>query len=214
MKLKPLLRRRLAIPVLCYLVAMLVWIVLGASALVADLWAHHSGRLREQTLHAQDFALVDLELQSESPDVLVTQTGDPQMILEDVSDRAVRTMQVYADYEGDAREMCLYYTTAVGQPYSQDRRVYPARQSDGSYLYTLPRTRIVALRLDPCSPDVDKQVTITLDKITLNTQVGGYFLPSWYQIFCLVLYPGLAAAALDWLRAVILVRTSPKASEP
>ena len=134
--------------------------------------------------------------------MLVTTTGDPQMLLADLGGRTVRTLQVFSRYEGDAREMCLYYTTAAGQPYSPDRRVYPAQQADGSYLYTLPRTRIVSLRLDPCSPDEGKQVIIALDKIVLNAQVGGYFLPSWHQAFCLVLYPALAAALLDWLQAV------------
>lgn len=214
MKLKQLLRRRWALPALCYLVALAVWIVLGAAALAGDIWARSRGSLSEQTLHAADFTLDGLEPLEGRADgeaeMLVTTTGDPQMLLADLGGRTVRTLQVFARYEGDAREMCLYYTTAAGQPYSPDRRVYPAQQADGSYLYTLPRTRIVSLRLDPCSPDEGKQVTIRLDRITLNTQVGGYFLPSWYQIFCLVLYPALAAAALDWLRAALLAWRRPR----
>ena len=206
MKLKQLLRRRWALPALCYLVALAVWIVLGAAALAGDIWARSRGSLSEQTLHAADFTLDGLEPLEGRADgeaeMLVTTTGDPQMLLADLGGRTVRTLQVFARYEGDAREMCLYYTTAAAQPYSPDRRVYPAQQADGSYLYTLPRTRIVALRLDPCSPDEGKQVIIALDKIVLNAQVGGYFLPSWYQAFCLVLYPALAAALLDWLQAV------------
>ena len=206
MKLKQLLRRRWALPALCYLVALAVWIVLGAAALAGDIWARSRGSLSEQTLHAADFTLDGLESLEGRADgeaeMLVTTTGDPQMLLADLGGRTVRTLQVFARYEGDAREMCLYYTTAAGQPYSPDRRVYPAQQADGSYLYTLPRTRIVSLRLDPCSPDEGKQVIIALDKIVLNAQVGGYFLPSWYQAFCLVLYPALAAALLDWLQAV------------
>lgn len=206
MKLKQLLRRRWALPALCYLVALAVWIVLGAAALAGDIWARSRGSLSEQTLHAADFTLDGLEPLEGRADgeaeMLVTTTGDPQMLLADLGGRTVRTLQVFARYEGDAREMCLYYTTAAGQPYSPDRRVYPAQQADGSYLYTLPRTRIVSLRLDPCSPDEGKQVIIALDKIVLNAQVGGYFLPSGYQAFCLVLYPALAAALLDWLQAV------------
>ena len=206
MKLKQLLRRRWALPALCYLVALAVWIVLGAAALAGDIWARSRGSLSEQTLHAADFTLDGLEPLEGRADgeaeMLVTTTGAPQMLLADLGGRTVRTLQVFARYEGDAREMCLYYTTAAGQPYSPDRRVYPAQQADGSYLYTLPRTRIVSLRLDPCSPDEGKQVLIALDKIVLNAQVGGYFLPSWYQAFCLVLYPALAAALLDWLQAV------------
>lgn len=204
-RMKAFLRRRRAIPIVCYVAALLIWLLLSASAAFSDAMARVSGRLAEQTLHAADFSLVDLALTSsdDTGDTLVTTTGDPQMILEDVSDRAVRTFRVWADYEGDAREMCLYYTTAAGQPYSQDHRVYPAQQADGSYLYTLPRCAIVSLRLDPCSPDEGHTVTIHLSKIALNTDVGGYFIPSWYQVFCLVLYPGLAAAALDWLRAAV-----------
>ena len=206
MKLKQLLRRRWALPALCYLVALAVWIVLGAAALAGDIWARSRGSLSEQTLHAADFTLDGLEPLEGRADgeaeMLVTTTGAPQMLLADLGGRTVRTLQVFARYEGDAREMCLYYTTAAGQPYSPDRRVYPAQQADGSYLYTLPRTRIVSLRLDPCSPDEGKQVIIALDKIVLNAQVGGYFLPSWHQAFCLVLYPALAAALLDWLQAV------------
>ena len=36
MKLKQLLRRRWALPALCYLVALAVWIVLGAAALAGE----------------------------------------------------------------------------------------------------------------------------------------------------------------------------------
>ena len=105
--------------------------------------------------------------------------------------------------------MCLYYTTKMGEPYSQDRRVFPKVLADGTYVYTLPRTQIVALRLDPCSPDENKTVglTFTPQSITLNaasTLPGGadYFIPAWYQLFGLIVYPALAAAALDWLWAV------------
>ena len=113
------------------------------------------------------------------------------------------------EFDGDSREMCLYYTTKTGEPYSQDRRVFPKVLADGTYVYTLPRTQIVALRLDPCSPDENKTVglTFTPQSITLNaasTLPGGadYFIPTWHQLFGLIVYPALAAAALDWLWAV------------
>ena len=132
------------------------------------------------------------------------------MILEDVSGMTVRTLSYTVEFDGDAREMCLYYTTKVGEPYSQDRRVFPQALGGGRYLYTLPRTSIVALRLDPCSPDANKTVGLTFSPaaITLNgadtlPAAWEYFVPSWYQAFCLVLYPALAAAALSWLRACV-----------
>ena len=122
---------------------------------------------------------------------LTTTDGDPQMILEDVSDMTVRTVSYTVEFDGDAREMCLYYTTKVGEPYSQDRRVFPQALGGGRYLYTLPRTSIVALRLDPCSPDANKTVGLTFSpaSITLNgaRRVG---------VFCAQLVPGVLPGAL------------------
>ena len=38
----------------------------------------------------------------------------------------------------------------------------------GQYVYTLPRTSLAALRLDPCSPEENKAVTLTMSNITLQ----------------------------------------------
>lgn len=104
--------------------------------------------------------------------------------------------------------MCLYYTTKVGEDYSADRRIYPQSLGNGRYVYTLPRTSLAALRLDPCSPEDGKTVTMTMSDIVLNAAdtlpaVWQYFVPTWYQAFCLVLYPALAAAAVSIAAAVI-----------
>ena len=142
---------------------------------------------------------------------LITTGGDPQMILEDVGSRVVRTISYTAEFDGEAREMCLYYTTKVGEDYSADRRVFPQSLGSGQYVYTLPRTSLAALRLDPCSPEENKTVTLTMSDITLNAAdtlpaVWQYFVPTWYQAFCLVLYPALAAAAVSMVGAVAAKR--------
>lgn len=193
-----------ALPAACYLLAAAAWLALGGVHAAADAVAKADGSLATRELSVGDFKLADLTAAATAEDgatVLTTTSNDPQMILEDVSGQTVRTLQMTADYEGTVREMCLYYTTAAGQAYSQDRRVFPTQQADGSYLYTLPRGRFVALRLDPCSPEENKTVTITVHRLLLNRPVGpaSYFVPSWYQAFCLILYPGLAAALLSWL---------------
>lgn len=205
-KLVNLRRHPAALPLCCYALALAAWLALGVYALAADSLAKAQGNLREQTLAATDFQLVDLTLLDTAVDIesgetvqtLQTTSGDPQMILEDVSAQTVRTLQIWADYDGEAREMCLYYTRRADAPYSQDDRVFPVLQSDGSYLYTLPRGTLYALRLDPCSPDENATVYMTVQRIVLNGHNGlaRYFVPSWYQLFCLVLYPALAAAAL------------------
>ena len=203
--------RRGALPLTCYLVAAALWLVLGAVHWGSDALARSAGTLYEADIPVADWKLAGLQDNGGTADtaLLTTTDGDPQMILEDVSDMVVRTLSYTVAFEGDAREMCLYYTTKIGEDYSQDRRVFPQALGERRYLYTLPRTSIVALRLDPCSPDENKTVGLTFapGTISLNAPetlpaVWQYFVPSWYQAFCLVLYPALAAAALSWLRAV------------
>lgn len=209
--------RRGALPLTCYLLALAAWLALGALHAGGDALARGSGALYEQAVPLADWQLVGLAQTAATPETatlqgavtLTTTDGDPQMILEDVSDRTVRTLSYTVAFTGDAREMCLYYTTAAGQDYSQDRRVFPQALGGGRYLYTLPRTPIVALRLDPCSPDANKTVDLTFSPaaITLNgadtlPAVWQHFVPTWHQAFCLALYPALAAAALSWLCAV------------
>ena len=210
--------RRGALPLTCYLLALVLWLAQGALHWGGDALARRAGALYEAGIPLSDWQLAGLTQTAATPETaalqeavtLTTTDGDPQMILEDVSDRTVRTLSYTVTFAGDAREMCLYYTTAAGQDYSQDRRVFPQALGGGRYLYTLPRTPIVALRLDPCSPDANKTVDLTFSPaaITLNgadtlPAVWQYFVPTWHQAFCLALYPALAAAALSWLRACV-----------
>ena len=118
--------RRGALPLTAYLLALAVWLVLGAVHFGSDAAARAQGRLAEETIAVTDWQLVGLVQGADG--TLATQDGDPQMILEDVGSRVVRTISYAAEFDGEAREMCLYYTTKVGEDYSADRRVFP--QSD------------------------------------------------------------------------------------
>ena len=179
--------RRGALPLTAYLLALAVWLVLGAVHFGSDAAARAQGRLAEETMAVTDWQLVGLV------------------------QGVVRTISYTAEFDGEAREMCLYYTTKVGEDYSADRRVFPQSLGSGQYVYTLPRTSLAALRLDPCSPEENKAVTLTMSDITLNAAdtlpaVWQYFVPTWYQAFCLVLYPALAAAAVSMVGAVVTER--------
>ena len=44
---------------------------------------------------------------------------------------------------------------------------------------------------------------ITLNAADTLPAVWQYFVPTWYQAFCLVLYPALAAAAVSMVGAVV-----------
>ena len=197
-----------ALPLTAYLLALVCWLVLGAAHLASDTAARAQGRLTEETMAVTDWQLAGLAL---ADGTLTTLDGDPQIILENVDGRVVRTISYTAQFDDEPREVCLYYTTKIGEDYSADRRVFPKSAGSGRYIYTLPRTSLAALRLDPCSPEENRTVTFTMSDITLNAAdtlpaPWQYFVPSWYQAFCLVLYPALAAAAVSIVGAVVRKR--------
>ncbi len=197
-----------ALPLTAYLLALVCWLALGAAHLASDTAARAQGRLTEETMAVTDWQLAGLTL---ADGTLTTLDGDPQIILENVDGRVVRTISYTAQFDDEPREVCLYYTTKIGEDYSADRRVFPKSAGSGRYIYTLPRTSLAALRLDPCSPEENRTVTFTMSDITLNAAdtlpaPWQYFVPSWYQAFCLVLYPALAAAAVSIVGAVVRKR--------
>lgn len=197
-----------ALPLTAYLLVLVCWLVLGTAHLASDTAARAQGCLTEETMAVTDWQLAGLAL---ADGTLTTLDGDPQIILENVDGRVVRTISYTAQFDDEPREVCLYYTTKIGEDYSADRRVFPKSAGSGRYIYTLPRTSLAALRLDPCSPEENRTVTFTMSDITLNAAdtlpaPWQYFVPSWYQAFCLVLYPALAAAAVSIVGAVVRKR--------
>ena len=202
-----------AIPALCYAVCLVIWLAGSIWGLAADTTARSSGRLAPFAMEAGEFELVNMELQPDG--TLYTLTDDPQMLWTNPDGRALRTVRITADYDESAREMCLYYTNAPDEPFSQDKRVFAAQSNDGSsYLYTLPQGNIASLRLDPCSV---KECTITVEGIAVNEDVPlwKYFAPGWHQGFLMVLYAGLASAGLAAVGQIVSgIRGGKKAPKP
>ena len=87
--------RRGALPLTAYLLALAVWLVLGVVHFGSDSAARAQGRLAEETMAVTDWQLVGLVQGADG--TLTTQDGDPQMILEDVGSRVVRTISYTAD---------------------------------------------------------------------------------------------------------------------
>lgn len=195
--LKQWAKRPAFLPILCYVVAVIIWLGTGVWSLGADALAKAGGTLYECELTLENFELVDMQPLEDGS--YITTSGDPQMIWQNTDGMTVRTLRLTASFDRSPREMCLYYTNAEGEPFSVNKRVFAAQQNDGSYVYTLPQGKISALRLDPCSPEENKPVTMTFTGFALNEPAGviSYFAPGWYGALELVLYPGLCACALS-----------------
>lgn len=179
-----------ALPVLCYVVVVLGWLVVSATNLAVDTMLIHNGTLAPQTLTVDDFELVELEKAGENT---VQATGyDPQMILKNVPP-VVRSLQMEVTYSSQPNEVDLYYA-AAGQPFGDDRRVWAVPQPDGSYLFTLPRKEIASLRLDPASTTI--KMKFTSIALNLPQSPANYFNLGWGGLVVLLVLPAFVAAGL------------------
>lgn len=189
---------------LCYAVCLLVWLVGGLWSLGRDLAVKAVGSLYQFELQAKDFELVNLHPQPDGS--YLSENDDPQMHWKNTDGIAVRTLRMQAQFSRAPREMCLYYTNDPKEPFGVNKRVFAQQKNDGSYQYTLPAGRIAALRLDPCSPDENKPVEMVFGSFQVNEPMPfwKYFAPGWAGLFQMILYPGLAAAALSIAQQALL----------
>lgn len=193
---------------LCYAACLLGWFVMSLVGLGRDTVARASGRLAPFSLQAGECELVNAELAADAAggDRIHTLTDDPQLIWRNPDGRTLRTLRFTARYADSPREMCLYYTSAPEEPFSQDKRVFAVQSDDGeSYLYTLPQGRIAALRLDPCSSR-GNEITVTGIRCNEPASLAVYFAPGWFGAFRMAIWPGLAAAALELARRIWALR--------
>ena len=176
------------IPLICYGLALVLWLVLCSLTLLRD----KAAGIAPQTLLPAEIAIASLE---QLPDGSLQATDtDPQLHWSNTQGLRVRTLTMEAAFDKPPQVMSLYYLPAGAGAFSPDLQVHPTDNGDGSYTFVLPEVKLQALRLDPCSD----ACRITGLQLTLNTPypVGRYYLPSWSQAFWLVLWPGMAASGL------------------
>ncbi len=198
--------KKLPLPVLCYGLCVLIWLVGGVGALGRDLLATQSGQLYPFDQEAADFQLVDLHQQQDGS--YLTETADPQLLWTSQDGRAIRTLRVESHFSRAPREICLYYTTAPGQAFGKDRAVYPQLAADGSYVYRLPAVPVTALRLDPCSPQEGLPIEVQFGTFHFNEKLPlwRYFAPGWAGLFGMLAGPALAASVLSLITEALIKR--------
>lgn len=187
------------IPLGFYLAALLIWAALCTAALVQDSIARSAGDMPETVLSAEnrDFYQMDV-LRAGEAGKLACLSADPQMRWSNDSGIRVRSVTMTASYSRNPIEISLYYLTGDQTEYIRAQRIYAQDNGDGSYTFVLPRTDVTALRFDICStPCVVRNFSVTLNPLRPAWQ---YYVPTYWQMFQMLLYPGLAAslASLLW----------------
>ncbi len=185
--------RRWLLPAVCLALALVY--ALGASALrlAVDSADRASGRLAARSLTLADFTPVNAVIEG---DTVTSLTEDPQLLFGPADTRLDRITLRLA-YNMEPFERCLYYTTAPGEDFSWEKRVWPIENGDGTVTFILPRGAH-SLRLDPGSRE-NLQVTVTEVQLNEPRAALDYFVPSAGQVFALLVPPLLAAGLLQWL---------------
>ncbi|MEG1381461.1 MAG: hypothetical protein RSB47_03425 [Ruthenibacterium sp.] len=185
--------------VACYGLVLAFWMCSNVFCFAQDAFRRANGTLKTQECTFEDVICTDMDVQS--PTVAVTTGVDPQIILKPLQGAVteVRLRFTYSRYPG---EVNLYYAKNDA-PFDNRYKIWGKAQNDGSYLFTLPRSKIDAIRIDPSNL---AGVTLTLENFTLNAPRSffAYFKITYEQLFAFLLYPGLAAAFLGYIWSVFL----------
>lgn len=196
MKKKLIKLAKLPLPVLCYILAAVIFLLYSAYTLASDGILRATGKIAEQRPEVTDFEFKDLEYEN---GVLTSTSDDPWLILNNVEGK-VRSLRYKAEYSSYPHEINLYYATNKDGVYSQNQRVWPTLTDDGSYKFILPRKNIYSLRLDAASALIE----MDFKEIVINERQSAlqYFNPGWGGLFMLVFLPPMTAAVLCWLRGM------------
>ncbi len=196
--------KRWRLPVALYAAVWLVTLCAAVVTLAVDSADRRNGTLRTTELTLADFTLVNAH--AESGTLLVSENEDPQMLYAPAAGQKLQTLTMRLEYDRYPYERCLYYVTAKGEAFGQEKRVWPVENNDGSVTFSLPRG-VVAVRLDPGSCT---DLHVEFSDIVANEAkaAGAYFLPGSGGWFALLVLPGLAAAVLQGGADILTARKS------
>lgn len=191
---KPKKVRLWLVPVLCYAGAAVLYLALAlAGFLLAQAENLPPRSLEFENLYPEGMLLRENEYGGSD---LIAADSDPRLIYSPgepfAAGRVVFTAETVNRPGG---EMALYYTTAPGEDFSEQKRISARQGEGGSWVFDLGGRELHALRLDP---GTTAGVLWRNWALWLNAEkpVAEYFLPSLRTCFLLLFLPAFLAAAL------------------
>lgn len=174
----------------CYLAALLLWLVAHLGGFIVNRVYQANGTLPTRQLQPADFELHDM---IERDGQLITTGSDPQMRLRDTALRAanVRVELCYAQ----APWAATAFWAAPGAGHRVQNMVH-AQKGEGSLLFLLPAAGGQSLRLDL---DTKPGNVISITGITVNVpgHTARLFIPSSYEVAGFLVLPALVACGLS-----------------
>lgn len=191
-------KKRWKLLVLCYLAALLVWLVLCGLRLGRDTLAISEGTLAPTTLTMDDFVMEGF-VYTQYENTFASTDPDPKLIYTPEGGAYVTRFVFKArPLTRGAGETVLYYTTAPGEDFSDAKKLWARQDAAGNWYFDLHGKTVYSLRLDP---DTMGGVFWKVDGFTLNAAIApaAYFVPGVQAAALLLLAPLLAWAVISEL---------------
>lgn len=170
---------------LCYAVALLVFLLAHTIGLVQNRMAYAGGELAHATLTLSDFELNN-EIYMREDGMLVTAGADPQLLLKDTG-RRVENVTVHFEYSRAPRIRQVFWATPE-KDYELRKTAYPFRDVDGAVTFLLPAAGGQSLRIDP---DSIPGTEISFISVTINERrpFWQFYLPGAGEGLSMLLVP-------------------------
>lgn len=178
----------------CYSVGALLLALWLAGNAGLDALCFAAGRLRTEKITLADtgrYLLVNMEQVDDT--TLLARNGDAQLHL--ITGQRVRSLRVVGQLPTGAEKDLYYHLPGMG--YSPLFRVWPESGPDGTEeRYLLPQLTGSNLRLDLADTGGTE---VTVQEIVINEPrlLAARLVPSLWQLFWLLILPGLAASAVE-----------------
>lgn len=197
---KPRLKQRLQLVLVCYLAGLLVYLAICTVGLI------RVGGLAPLHLQFSDFEAASISLWEEDEEAgairFAATDNDPQLIYS--PQQAFYADRLLLDAQADRPwgEIVLYYTTKPGEPFSEAQKLWAQESADGTWYFNLGGRQLQALRIDPGSRG---GVVWTFQDVTLNAPRSwqSHFLPDARGALALLMLPGLGAVCIYEVRAAL-----------
>ena len=180
------------IPVFCYLLALIMYIIWGLLGFSYSTVLRSTGSITTHNLTPTEVQLVDIII---LPDGTLQSTSvDPQILFpKDLGVIESLTMQI--DFSGIEGEHTLYHEKNIENPFGMYNRVWPTENQDNVFVYT-PPIGTKTIRLDPT--DVNGMI-MEVGEITVNEQKSffDFFKMDGGDVFYMVVIPALVASFIS-----------------
>lgn len=190
--------------VVCYALALVVYVGSAGFALVRDTLRANRGTLVQTQLLLGDFAQSGIKPLEEDDglQIFVTTDDDAQLIYTPEQPFYAGIVKFIAVPNKPTGAIVLYYTTSAGAGFSERNKMWARQNSSGEWYFNLGGRKVHSLRLDP---DSLGGVEWQMEGVTVGGRQAPaeYFAPTPLRMFIMLLVPGLAAALLLELTALL-----------